>query len=210
MANSPQYKELKKRIRELKRHLLPTTFSDTGDYPERVRDRTRGFRVLVHAEIENYLEDLAVNIINEKIHAWNKLAKPSYIIICFIAAYHAGWVTGEDDVSIFSPQNKVKPKEKIMEAINAAHQQYRKIINSNNGIKTANLKSIFLPLGIDFSDIDASWLAAIDSFGTQRGQVAHQAKHAHTQIDPLTESDTVELIMEGMKVFDALLMKISI
>lgn len=210
MANSSHFQELERRIRELRKHLLPNAFSSTGTYTERVHDRARGFRVLVHAEIEAYLEEMAAEIVGKKIKEWDTSSKPSYAIISLLAAYHAGWVMDENEESIFSPDKRKKPKEKIQEIVTRAHEQYRAtIIGQNNGIKVDDLKAIFLPLGVDFDTVDQTWLANMNTYGTDRGKIAHQAKRAQTQIDPKTEKDTVYALKAGIKEFDKALMRIS-
>ena len=42
--------------------MLPEKFSPTGDYSDRQLDRARGFRLLAHAEIEAFLEDIGAII----------------------------------------------------------------------------------------------------------------------------------------------------
>ena len=43
------------------------------------------------------------------------------------------------------------------------------IIKKNHGIKAKNISDMFVPLGIDKEDIDGALLAALDSFGANRG-----------------------------------------
>lgn len=182
--------------------MLPAKFSPTGDYSERIRDRARGFRVLAHAEIEAYLEGVANEIIDNKIDAW-KLGKANHVMISFLASYHAGWATDENDKPIFYPKNGVKKQKTVLEAVDKASAQYKsEIIGKNNGVKIACLQELFIPLGVDFDAVDSTWLASIESFGKQRGETAHQAKKTQKATDPKNELDTVTVVMDGLKDFD--------
>jgi hypothetical protein len=192
MANSKQLRYLKKRINELRKNMLPKKFSPTGDYSERILDRARGFRVLCHAEIEAYLEEIAMETIKEKIKDLKSKSKPSYTVLSFLASYHTGWAQDGKE-SIIGAKSRIKPKEKMEEAIDNAHKQYiATIIKGNNGIKISNLKSIFIPLGIDFDKVDSTWLTNVDNYGKIRGEVAHQSKKVQKQIDPKTELDSID------------------
>lgn len=59
MAPSKRFIELKGRLVELRQNLLPVKFSATGDYTDIQMDHARGYRLLAHAEIESYLEDVS-------------------------------------------------------------------------------------------------------------------------------------------------------
>ena len=85
MRLSNRFKELRSRLRELRLHLLPASFSPTGDYTDRQQDRARGYRLLVHAEIESYLEDVSRETVTQAIRDWKKSNKPSNIIVSFLA-----------------------------------------------------------------------------------------------------------------------------
>ena len=61
MPNSDQFKATTKSVNALRRELLPRKFDPTGDYTDRVRTRAAGFRLLVHAEIEFYLEQISIS-----------------------------------------------------------------------------------------------------------------------------------------------------
>ena len=44
MSVSARFKQLRTRLAELREHLLPKSFSLTGDYTDRELDRARGYR----------------------------------------------------------------------------------------------------------------------------------------------------------------------
>ena len=42
-------------------------------------------------------------------------------------------------------------------------------VQQNHGIRTKNVLSLALPVGIFESDLDAAWLTEMDAFGVDRG-----------------------------------------
>ncbi len=111
--NSSLYKNLVRRLIELRRHMLPEQFSPIGDYEENIRDQALGFRVLAHAEIEHYLEDLAVSTIEDALKSWDQTGQPNHVMVSFLASYQSGWITEEGQQSPFSSSSRTKPKEKF-------------------------------------------------------------------------------------------------
>jgi RiboL-PSP-HEPN len=208
MSASIHFRELKKRVAELQKHLLPKVFSPTGDYKERVRDSARGFRVLAHAEVEYYLETIATHVIDKSISSWKTKKKTNYVLVAFLAAYHRGWMVDATDRPVFAPASGVKPSKTIIEAVDAANSQYKtEIIRKNNGIKIANLHAIFLPIGVDFDMLDQTWLSTVESYGKQRGEIAHQSKKAQQQIDPKGELDKISQVLVGLEELDQIVKK---
>ena len=62
MPRSIRFRQIQSRCRDLRRHCLPSVFSATGDYSQRALDRARGYRLLVHAEIESFVEERAFEV----------------------------------------------------------------------------------------------------------------------------------------------------
>jgi uncharacterized protein YjbJ (UPF0337 family) len=205
MRLSNRFKELRSRLRELRLHLLPADFSPTGDYTDRQQDRARGYRLLVHAEIESYLEDVSRETVTQAIRDWKTSKKPSNIIVSFLAAYHSSWsVTDEikNEELIQIAKSRKNAKDSVVEVIDMAQRQFTKKLKENNGIKDKNLKTLVLPTGIDIGSLDQTWLTNIDSFGTKRGEVAHKAKRTQGTINPKDEFESVQALLNGIKDLD--------
>jgi len=205
MPYTPEFQKLKSRLRELKINMLPKKFSPTGDYNNRIQDRARGYRLLVHAEIEAYLEDVSRIVVNKKINEWKKNRIPSRILISFIACYHSGWVEYDEvhneEITKLAKSRK-NIKEIIEEVIDHAQQQYMNNIMTNHGVRKNNLKKIIIPLGIDMTDLDQTWLNDLDDFGKKRGDLAHKSKSTQSSIDPKVEYNRISNILEGLKELD--------
>jgi hypothetical protein len=207
MANSRRFKELSKRLKELRTHLLPLKFSKTGDYLDRQIDRTRGYRLLVHAEFEAFLEESCRDLILKKISEWQRSNKPSNLIIAFLACYHSGWgvdISLEEQEIINAAKGRTKVKDAAKEAINIAQTQYIQKIKENNGIKEKNFKTMVLPTGVEIDELDQTWLTNLDQFGKLRGDVAHQSKKTQGMINPEDELKLVNTLLKGLKRVDEL------
>ncbi|MCH8542142.1 MAG: hypothetical protein LAT61_01105 [Alcanivorax sp.] len=205
MRLSNRFEELKSRLGELRLHLLPVNFSPTGDYTDKQQDRARGYRLLVHAEIESYLEDVSRETVTQAIHDWKKSNKPSNIIVSFLAAYHSSWSVTEEiknEEIIQIAKSRKSARDSVVEVIDLAQKQFTQKLKGNHGIKEKNFKTLIIPTGIDIGSLDQTWLTNIDSFGTKRGEVAHKAKRTQGTINPKDEFESVQALLNGIEDLD--------
>lgn len=212
MANSQRFKDLEKRIKELRKHLLPLPFSKTGTYSDRQIDRARGYRLLVHAEFEAFLEDTCRELVVKKISEWSRNNKPSNIVLALLACYHSGWgIDGSaDDAEIInSAKGRIKVKDAVKEAIDLALKQYIQKLKDNNGIKEKNFKTMVLPTGVEMDELDQTWLTNLDQFGKLRGDIAHQSKRTQGLLDPEDEFKSVQALLKGIRKLDEIFEDIS-
>jgi len=204
-AQSRRYKELRGRLRELRVHLLPKDFSPTGDYSDRQQDRARGYRLLAHAEIESYIEDVAKDTILYAITKWKNEEKPSLTMMAFLAAYHSSWSTGseiENEEIIKLAKGRSKPSDSVKDVVDLAQKQFIKRLKDNHGVKEKNIKNLIFPTGVDVLELDQTWLTNLDDFGSKRGEIAHKAKQTLGAINPKSELDTVNSLLEGLGELD--------
>ena len=172
MPASARFRLLKTRLGELRRHLLPAKFSPTGLYSDRALDRARGYRVLVHAEFEAFVEDRCWNLAQNTIQRWKADKRSHHVLMCILA--------------------RCGPKREadltIMEYVGqAGNTYYQSVVDKNHGIREQNLVDLLQPIGIERSSLDLTWLSTVDSFGSDRGEVAHRSIGAQKPIDPKTE-----------------------
>ncbi|WP_345990326.1 HEPN domain-containing protein [Sulfurimonas sp. HSL1-2] len=211
MPISKRFKELRSRLIELKTHMLPGSFSATGNYTDRQLDRTRGYRLLVHAEIESYLEDVSKEIVTDAIREWKRNGKASNLLIAFLASYHSSWSVNDEcsnEEIIQLARSRKKPNDSIEEVIDLAQKQFVQIVKDNHGVKENNFKSLILPTGIDIAGLDNTWMTTLDNFGSLRGEIAHKTKRATTQLNPEDEYKRVKDLLEGLKDLDKKIMNI--
>jgi hypothetical protein len=193
MKESIRYKVLTRRLKQLRHRMLPRIFSPTGTYSDLQLDRTRGYRLLVHAEIESFLEERASEVVNTAFNSWRADLKPRHTITCLVAFCR---VTDRVYGS-------------AAESVGNSFATFSHIIRHNHGIKEEDLLRFLLPAGVDRAQMDATWLSTISSFGTARGELAHSSVRAHQPIDPKGEYEVVmQKILPGLRDLDAVLQKL--
>lgn len=209
MRNSNRFKEMNSRLEELRDHLLPPEFSKTGDYTELQRDQSRGYRLLAHAEIESYLEDIARTVVNAAIKVWKSKGESTKQLIAFLACYHSGWIASDDvhndHIVEVAKSRKKSIADSVNDIIDQAHRQFINRVKNNHGIKEENFLLLIQPTGIDKKDLDQTWIANLDSFGKLRGAVAHSKKSVTEAINPEDEYLKVSELLKGLNDLDSLI-----
>jgi len=212
MPLSSRYKEMVIRLRELRKHMLPAKFSLTAEYSDRQLDYARGYRLLVHAEIESYIEDISRETITQAIQSWKANRRTSSILVSFLAAYHSSWSVSDDlnnEAVIKLAKERPNIKDSVNEIIDMAQTQFIKKVKGNNGIKDKNFKELILPTGIEVGELDQTWLTNLDSFGSRRGEIAHKSKRTTGLINPKDEYETVKLLLAGLEALDRKIYEVS-
>ena len=179
--------------------MLPSAFDPTGSYSDRVYDRVRGYRLLVHAEIEAFLEDAVLSVAKQAYTDWLVDRRPRQSLIALLA-YHEGSTDPVPDAISKTGASSTPLRSRIKDATDA-HSTWVRM--KNNGIREKNVLRLVLPVGILESDLDAAWLQTIDGFGSARGDTAHQALRTQQPHDPAAEARTVKEIVEGLRKLDA-------
>jgi len=188
------YKNLKKRILTLRKQFLDFLPNDSP-LPKN-QDAMRAFKLLVHAEIESYIEYAVGEVWSKCNTEWTKKKKVinplSFLILYSSSRFDAndGQLSRED-------------------RINQILKSFKNLIENNNGIREKNIRLLVIPLGIDYSSIDQAWLAAIDSYGYARGLVAHNSISVNQQLDMNDELNNLDIVLKGIKKIDIKLQKIS-
>jgi hypothetical protein len=132
--------------------------------------------------------------------------KANRVLICLLAF---SGQTMDAPPNTLSPRqgSKIVPPEKINvnEKIKIAINGFRKIIDGNHGIKEANLLKLLLPIGIDADNLDRQWLATMNTFGEERGLIAHSSAtnpRMQTSPDPQSELNRVQEILREIEKID--------
>ncbi len=186
MVNSRRYLQLEKRIRAIELLYLPA-IRLTGNYTKKEKDDIRAYLLLVHAELEAYLEEISEEKAKTAFRKWKDNRVKSNVLISL--------------VSFYEHENKIGERN-IESRVNMALTQFIRCLRKNHGIKEENVLSMLLPIGLEHSDIDTTWLNTITSFATSRGEIAHTAAKVQQPIDPATLKFTVEKILEEVRIID--------
>ncbi len=207
MEHSARYVQLSARLKTLEVALLPP-LNPTGEYSDFDRIGTAAYRVLVHAEIESYLEDRALEIAHHAHRAWKLgvVTRPLLALLAF-----SGHEMALPPRTLSPPQptqaktwsDHIEVDNKVQCALTTYNHEVR--VN-NHGIREANLLRLLLPIGISPAKLDPMLLVQLDSYGAKRGEVAHSSLTSVKQaLDPQTEvSDVQQLLAEIDKLDDEL------
>ncbi|MEQ8395959.1 hypothetical protein [Thalassobaculum sp.] len=195
MAYSKAFNTLRARASSLRSQFLPKRFSKLGAYSDKQLDGARAFRVLIHAEIEYYLEVRALEIANLSFNLWLNQSVPSNSLVsllCNIIGEHTGL------------PRELGTKKTPSSVIGKAVAQYNHSVNNNNGIRSMNVLQILLPVGVLESQIDPVWLSTTDGFAVKRGATAHSTAISY-QIDPRDDYQIIQQIIKGIKDIDKIM-----
>lgn len=181
---------MRARLNQLASDLLPAA-NPAGNYSLQEQDRIRACRVLAHAEIEAFLEETASEIATKSHTRFNRAHKQNKHIKALTQTFcreHS--LTGQTH------------------RVNDAIQKFTNCITNNHGIKEKNIRSLFLPLGIDHTLLDIPWLSLMNSYGQMRGAVAHNSFRVNIILDPVNEMRTIQQLIQGIEQFDQRLIPI--
>jgi hypothetical protein len=196
-------KELESRLRELRERFLPRKFDPTGSYSPRVIDRARAYRLLAHAEIEACVEDLARDLADTQYRAWETDRKPRTCLLALVSFYDSAKLP---DVPEAMPASLGRATPGFMKArIETARAAYMRRVAANNGVKEKDLLQLLLPVGVQEYELDRTWLATMDSFGSARGDTAHQSFKTQQPPDPASELALVGHVVAGLRKVDDVL-----
>ncbi|MBD2291943.1 hypothetical protein H6G06_00230 [Anabaena sphaerica FACHB-251] len=209
MPKSARFRILTRELNRLKKQFLPK-ISPTGLYSDRQLVRTLAYRVLAHAEIESYLEDRAWEVVLNAKRAWDATGKTSRTLICLVGFSALTMDKPPDTLNKPSrvSQDDHDKRLKISKKIDSAINNFRWVKDNNHGVKEANILALLLPIGIDSNDLDPAWLATMNTFGKERGLVAHSSATSYMTIqppDPATELNTVQQITQELLRIDELI-----
>lgn len=198
MPRSVPLRLLESRRHELRLHFLPRRFSKLGVYSDTQRHLAGAFRIFFNAELEHYFESLAKLVGKEAEREW--LADRTNRACAALVSGHDNNISMPQEVTQIAGLSFLDRKfQKHLTAV-------RKRINDNNGAKSHNILSMFLPLGIDETSLDLSLLAECDTLGSGRGLLAHKTAGAATYlIDPRTEFDQAKKIVKLLEPFEKIL-----
>jgi len=212
MPKSVIFRTLTKELNRLKKQFIPK-INPTGSYSDRQLALTLAYRVLVHAEIEAYFEDRVWEVVLNAKNHWDSQGKTCRTLICLLAFSGLMMEVPPDTLTPRQGSKKVPDgKIKINKKIDSAIESFNRAIKQNHGIKEANLLALLLPIGIDTDDLDDPvLLATMNTFGEERGVVAHSSSTSPTiQVpDPATELRRIEqIISPGLCKVDELINKL--
>lgn len=198
---SRRYQQLRNRLDSVATGLnllpVPVTQEDV--------DRIHSFRLLAHAEIQAYLEEIAETIlaVSEVTLRRHELTHAAHHLIVFEAVLKLSQKRNASQASypLFSRSSAIQHSTN---AFTVAVRSHRNRIKANNGVKAADLRTLLGPLGYRDSWFMPGFLDQMDLFGVRRGEVAHRSGVIGASVLPTgsAEMALINALMPGLKDLD--------
>jgi len=162
---------------------------------------------MVHAEMESYIEDRVRDVAVAATRFWGRYKLANRTVLGLIAFSDQKMDKPPESLNPVQPTQKRDWSSKLdlSKKIASATEVFYSAVESNHGIKEKNLLRLLLPIGIEVESLDPVWIADMDSFANDRGEVAHKsaAKYRAKQvIDPESVLKKAESLLEGLKLLD--------
>jgi hypothetical protein len=209
MSRSSRFITLTKELNRLKKQFLPKINPPGIYYSDRQLALIIAYRVFAHAEIEAYLEDRVKKVALDAKINWDNHGKTSRTLLSLLAFSGEVMDVPPDTLSPIKGSKKVAlEKIKLDKKIEIAVNCFMKAINQNHGLKEANILALLLPIGIDSDDLDLDLMLDLNTFGEQRGLVAHSSAISYMTRkppDPADELNQIQQITKGLSQIDELI-----
>lgn len=159
--------------------------------------KRKAYILICHSAFENYLEGIGRSAAFEALRIYKKESIITKTLVALISSKILNDVKDN--------KSKTKLSSDLVSNIEIfsteANNLYYSIIESNNGIKKEDQKSILLPVGVDPELIDVELMNNLNRFGELRGDEAHhyKAKRENFLSDV---RKLIESISEGLKTYD--------
>ena len=164
------FRLLSKRLNDLQVNFVSDQIQDEAANPATFQpdlDRLAAFRLLIHAEIEDFLEAKArenVQSVRSRIGSGSTWMREAPEMFPLAIALKSG-LPQDDTLDLQCHANVAT------ELMSAAS----KFISDNNGVKTHAFATLSLCAGKTLDEIDLVLSAGLNSFGRDRGDVAHKS-----------------------------------
>lgn len=207
LPRSMQFLNLERELRLLRSRLLPKKFAPTSVYKDRVITRTIAYRVLAHAEFEEYIENRVWDLALSSVQTFETTGRVNRVVACLIA--FSGQKLDVPPETLAPPTGTSKSrwdiKLELLEKAKSSLNALKYAIDQNHGMKEQNVLRLLLPVGILPSQLDVTWLSTLDSFSQTRGTYAHRSSLQYRTTlspNPQDELDLVRKILAGFRYID--------
>lgn len=193
---SSLFNDMTKRVKKLKgkymARQIKKEITDPINYKFDILNAA-AYQLLVHAEIEEYIEAKALEVLN--------LIKNDVVQNGYGTAYFKNLLAIanelDEPLSITAPYDESEFKVVVGSLIKKAQKE----VSDNNGIKSNSFMKLALFSGYDKALIDPMLLANITTYGKRRGSVAHKGpRHVTNFLSPSAEVKDAEDILSLLRM----------
>jgi hypothetical protein len=198
---SQYYRLLINRNKQLCRHFLNRAVFSYPDTPLS-QDKLRAYRLLVHAEIEYYLETIVNNKVQESLSEWEEKSKINIVLLSLLA------YNKREFPAVPSVIQGVTTKNDLNFRVHGIISDFFDLITTNHGIKEKNISNLLIRIGVDAAKIDQTLISNMNSYGGVRGDLAHTTYKIQKLINPYDEKNAAERIINDLQTLDEIVMNL--
>ena len=219
---SQEFQRLAEAIHLLKAELLPPDL-ESDDFPvvysqqssedlSHLSTKAKAFIALSHAEIEEYIENRATSIESNALSVWERQRKVGISLLSLMIFFPKRKDKKTTEFSSNLPRNtlveKLKNYSYLDSEIKEVNTLFRQRVKNNHGIRSANLYSLLIPIGLKIDVFDELWIQEVESLADDRGQIVHKSRHGISQpINPRDKFEQVYKILYGRDSTDRIVFK---
>lgn len=192
--NSLHFRRLRRQVKKLD-GLLPKV-DIFGKYTDLKLYRMISYRMLCHAALESYFEEVSRDVLERSYRRWsnNNFMEKHLVSLCFR-------YSRQPEIKDHVFFNLQKGSASLL--VKMAVDWHSKSIADNNGIKEYNIGILFKPYGNGTIDAFSSIQSDLDSYAAARGQYAHTTPSAIQTIpDPKDEKIFIDQIISSLLPID--------
>lgn len=186
----------------LRRQILPVRFADDGAYSTEELLKLDAYVIMCHAEIESYLEQLALRIIY-----WSEDGMRRDIHDKTSASLVMYYRPDRDKI----PSTKKVPADFPIRTVGfKSSKSHTEAVGENNGIKEKSVCEMFIPLGLNFDGVNGLLLSELDAWGSARGGLVHTSfadPRRRTITEPVLASGKMRSLLQLLSEFDTELVR---
>lgn len=194
---SPEHDALSARIAELANRFVSFDIPiDRAPTPHEL-DMIASFKLLAHAEFETFIEARIRETVKGGLEAWKADKRITRALFGLLLRWYPYF---EKDKNQFaSPQSAASISDLVEQLARNAERE----IDENNGIKKEAFSRLCHSVGIILDDLSPLFLAALENYGKNCGDIAHNAVgKVRTLNDPSVEAKDARQIVEFLDQFD--------
>lgn len=200
---SKRYSRMVERRDSLRRLLIPRAGNLSGSYKRVTKEKAFAYALLMHAEIESYVEEMICEIADGAVLAWRNseiVTRPLVSMVVYREGAEVGF--SEDIFNISSGK-------RLDTVLMQCKSQFDSRVRNNHGIRRKHLTALMMSIGFVPDASEQALLNALDGFGAKRGDFAHKSPDAKLlkATDPITEADEIVVLIDNMAALDDALVK---
>ncbi len=193
----PHFRLLQQRVNDLSRKFVDDQVQDELTNPATFQpdlDRLAAYRLLVHAEIEDFLESRAkdnIAALGTRMTAGPTWMRQSPELLALAIGLKRGF-----------PQDDVFDLTRHSNFVGELLASARNAISDNNGVKSQSFVLLSLCAGKTLDEIDVVLAASLNSYGKDRGDVAHKSVTHSTSLQaPSAEVGTARTLVSQIALY---------